>query len=91
MVTCQCGDIRDLGSVPRLGLSPGGRNGHLLLCSCLENPMDKGAWRSMGSPWGRKELDITEVTLYSLKVARYINLSLCKYKVIFSNLLLFSR
>ena len=39
------GDIRDLGSVPWLGKSSGGGNGNPLQYSCLENPMDRGAWR----------------------------------------------
>ena len=38
------GDIRDLGSVPGLGRSPGGGYGNPLQYSCLENPMDTGAW-----------------------------------------------
>ena len=38
------GDIRDLGSMPRLGRSPGGGYGDPLQYSCLENPMDRGAW-----------------------------------------------
>ena len=38
------GDIRDTGSVPGLGRSPGEGNGYLLQYSCLENPMDRGAW-----------------------------------------------
>ena len=40
------GDIRDLGSIPGLGRSPRGENGNLLQFSCLENYMDKGAWRA---------------------------------------------
>ena len=40
----------DLGSVPGSGRSPGKGNGNSLQYSCLENPMDRGAWRlqSMG-------------------------------------------
>ena len=37
------GDVRDAGSAPRLGRSPGGGHGNLLQYSCLENPMDRGA------------------------------------------------
>ena len=37
------GDIRDLGSIPGLGKSPGGGYGNPLQYSCLENPMDRGA------------------------------------------------
>ena len=38
------GDIRDSGSIPELGRSPGGGNGNLLLYLCRENPMDRGVW-----------------------------------------------
>ena len=34
----------DTGSIPGLGRSPGGGNGKPLQNSCLENPMDRGAW-----------------------------------------------
>ena len=37
-------DKRDLGSVPGSGRSPGGGDGNPLQYSCLENPMDRGAW-----------------------------------------------
>ena len=38
---CNAGD---LGSIPGLGSSPGEANGNPLQDSCLENPMDRGAW-----------------------------------------------
>ena len=38
--------VRDMGSIPGLGGSPGGGHGYPLQCSCLENPMDRGAWRA---------------------------------------------
>ena len=38
------GDARDSGFISGLGRSPGGGNGNSLQYSCLENPMDKGAW-----------------------------------------------
>ena len=40
------GDIRDVGSIPGLGRSPGGGHGNLFQYSCLENPMDRGAWQA---------------------------------------------
>ena len=40
------GDIRDASSIPGSGRSPGGRQGHLLQYSCLENSMDRGAWQA---------------------------------------------
>ena len=53
------GDIRDSGSVPVSGRSPGGGHGNQLQYSCLENPYGQ---RSLAgySPWGHKELDTTE-------------------------------
>ena len=59
------GDSGDKGLIPGSGRSPGGGNDNPLQY-CLENPMDSGAWRACKlepySPWGRKELDMTEVT-----------------------------
>ena len=62
------GDIRDVGSVPGWGRSPGGGHGNPLQYSCLENPHGQ---RSLAgcSPWGRKELDMTEVTEQACKIA----------------------
>ena len=37
-------DIRDKDSIPGLGRSLGGGHGNPLQCSCLENPMDRGAF-----------------------------------------------
>ena len=39
-------DARDMGSVPGSGRSPGGGHGSPLPYSCLENPMDRGAWQA---------------------------------------------
>ena len=40
------GDVGDSGLIPALGRSPGGGNGNPLQYSCLENPMDRGAWQA---------------------------------------------
>ena len=48
------------GLIPGSGKCPGEGNGYLLQCSCLENSMDRGAWRATYSPQGCKELDMTE-------------------------------
>ena len=42
------GDIRDVGSIPGSGRSPEEGNGNPLQYSCLENSMDRGAWRATG-------------------------------------------
>ena len=41
------GDIRDMGSIPGSGGSPGGGHGNPLQYSCLENPLDRGARRAI--------------------------------------------
>ena len=41
------GGITDMGSVPLSGRSPGERHGYPLQYSCLESPMDRGAWQTM--------------------------------------------
>ena len=48
----------DLGSIPGLGRSPREGNGNLLQFSCLENPMDRGAW--WATVYVVTELDMTE-------------------------------
>ena len=40
------GDIRDKGLIPGSERSPGGVHGNLLQYSCLENPMDRGAFQA---------------------------------------------
>ena len=44
--SASAGDTRDTGSVPGSGRSPGEGNGNLLQYSCLENSMDRRAWRA---------------------------------------------
>ena len=58
------GHVRDMGSIPGLGRSPGGRHGNPLQYSCLENPMDRGAWwvRSIGLHGVLCMSDMTEAT-----------------------------
>ena len=41
------GDTGDMSLIPGLGRFPGEENGNLLQYSCLENPMDTGAWRAI--------------------------------------------
>ena len=40
------GDRRDVGLIPGLGIFPGGEHGNPLQYSCMENPMDRGAWQA---------------------------------------------
>ena len=43
-LTANAGDLRDAGLIPGSGTSPGEGRGNSLQYSCLENPMDEGAW-----------------------------------------------
>ena len=54
------GDIRDMGSIPGWGRSPRGGDGNPLQYSCLENPMDRGAWQATVHRIAESEM--TEVT-----------------------------
>ena len=42
----KAGDVRDVGLIPGWERSPGGGHGNPLQYSCLENPTDRGAWRT---------------------------------------------
>ena len=55
LVYAKAGDVRDRGSVPGSGRSPGGGQGNALQYSCLENPMteEPGGLQSIGSQRGR--------------------------------------
>jgi len=44
MVKNQPANVRDVGSIPESGRSPGEENGNPLQASCLGNPMDRGGW-----------------------------------------------
>ena len=50
----------DTGLIPGSGRSPGKGNGDPLQYSCLENPMDRGAWQATYSPWRCRQSDKTQ-------------------------------
>ena len=55
------GDAEDVSLIPGSGRSPGEGNGNPLKYSCLENPMDRGAWQATVQQ-GHKEPDTTDTT-----------------------------
>ena len=56
------GDIGNVGSIPRWGRSPGEGNGNPLQYSCLEDPMDRGAWRATVHGVAKSQTRLTENT-----------------------------
>ena len=51
------GTTGNTGSIPGSGRSPGGWNGNTLQCSCLGNPMDRGAWQAAVQGVAKSGLD----------------------------------
>ena len=45
--SANAGDLRETGFIPGLGRSPGGGHGDPHRYSCLESPMDRGAWQAI--------------------------------------------
>jgi len=58
--SANAGDMRDVVSAPGLGRPPEGENSNPLHYSCLENPMEKGAWQA--TVYGVTESVTTEAT-----------------------------
>ena len=61
---CNAVAAGDADLISGWGRSPGGGHGHPLQDSCLENPMDLGAWQATGS-LGSQELDTTGAIFYA--------------------------
>ena len=58
-------DVRDVGSIPGLGRSPGRGHGNPLQYSCLENSMDRGAWQAAVDSVTKSWTDATEVAWHN--------------------------
>ena len=59
-------DLRDAGSVPGLGRYPGGAHGNPLQCSCLENPMDRGAWQVTVHKVAKGQTQLRRLSMHAL-------------------------
>ena len=64
----KAGDVRDVGSIPGSGRPPGGEHGSPLQYSCLESPMDRGAWQA--TVYKVTESHTTEVTWHTGTISR---------------------
>ena len=75
VVTCNAGVAEDTGLIPGLGRSPGEYHGNSLPYSCLENPMDRGAWQATvhgvtkGQTW-QKRLSTYTLIRTQAKISR---------------------
>ena len=58
-------DVRNMGSIPGLGRSPGGGNGNQLRYSCLENPMDRGAWGAKVHGVTKGQTQLKQFSMYA--------------------------
>ena len=59
-------DIRDMGLIPGSGRSPGGGHGNPFQYSCLENPMDRGAWRAIVHRVTKSQTRLKQLSMQSL-------------------------
>ena len=78
--TANAGDLRDAGSIPESGRSPGGANGNPLQYPCLENPLDTGIWRAtvhrVAQSWTQSDLARRQARL-SLHGVQFSELCKC--------------
>ena len=74
----------DTSSIPRSGRSPGGGHGNPLQCSCLENPMEREAWRASvhgNHKRARHDLETKQQCLYYTHT--YMESIYCRIKAAF--------
>ena len=71
-------NVGDLGSIPGLGRSPGEENGNPLQYSCLENPMDRGAWWAILHRVAKSRTRLSDFTFwFSVNLALFSFLPFC--------------
>ena len=85
---CNAGDSGDAGSVPGSGRSPGEGNGNLLQRSCLENPIDRGAWWAKVQRVTKRQTRLTTQAPkpHIFKVYNLINFDICIHYAIITTI-----
>ena len=74
--TCNAGDM---GSIPGLGRSPGGGHGNPPQYSCLENPMDRGAWQAQVHRVAKSWTQLKRLSTAHRRFKHYQSICLSKY------------
>ena len=59
------GNTREAGSIPGLGKSPGVGNSNALQYSCLENPIDRGAWQAIIHRVAKSQTGLKQSTIHT--------------------------
>ena len=62
---CNMGDVEEVGLIPGSGRTPGGGYGNPLQYSCLEKPMDRGAWQSMVRRVAKSQIRLKELSVHT--------------------------
>ena len=70
------GNIRDTGLIPGSGRSPREGYGNLLQYSCLENPMDRGAWQATVHGVSKSQTQVNWLSTHSTLISESIFVSL---------------
>ena len=76
--------VGDIGSIPVSGRSPGDENGNPLQYSCVENPMDRGAWQAMVHRVAKSQTQLSNFHFLQRKKVLPV-----KYDTMFSSHLVF--
>ena len=63
--TCHAGDMRDPGSIPGSGRSPEGEHNNPFQYSCLENPMDRGAWQAIAHRVANSRTQVKQFSMHA--------------------------
>ena len=66
-------DIRDTGLIPQSGRSPGGGHSNPLQYSCLEKPMDRGAWQTVAHRIVQSQTQLKYLSMH----AHIYNMHIC--------------
>ena len=64
-LTVNVGDLRDAGSIPGSGRSPGGRHGNPLRYAWLENPTDKGVWWAKVHGVAKSQTQLKQLSMHT--------------------------